>query len=105
MTPLGIEPMNFRIVVQCLNQLRYRMPLWRDVWLSKWWNLIFFRHNFISQKNGIHSCTTVKTSNLRSFVVLHASHCIAAFNNCLIIDVSECTWHYILCLTCTVVTQ
>ena len=27
MTPLGIEPATFRLVAQCVNQLRYRMPL------------------------------------------------------------------------------
>jgi hypothetical protein len=28
MTPLGIEPTTFRLVVQCLNQLRYHVPLY-----------------------------------------------------------------------------
>jgi hypothetical protein len=27
MTPSGIKPATFRLVVQCLNQLRYRAPL------------------------------------------------------------------------------
>jgi molybdopterin synthase catalytic subunit len=28
MTPTGIKPATFRLVTQCLNELRHRVPLW-----------------------------------------------------------------------------
>jgi len=43
MTPSGIEPATFRLVVQCLNQLRHCVPLHHYVA----WCIIFFMYSFV----------------------------------------------------------
>jgi hypothetical protein len=37
MTPSVIEPSNLQLVVQCLNQLLYRIPLFNGYWFFFLW--------------------------------------------------------------------
>jgi hypothetical protein len=38
MTPLGTEPATLRVVAQCLNQLRHRVPLTLLTQENEWWS-------------------------------------------------------------------
>jgi len=54
MTPLGIEPATFQLVAQCLNKLRYRVPLPSLLWSNILWCpiIVFFSHSDISVTNS-----------------------------------------------------
>jgi hypothetical protein len=44
MTPSGIEPATFRLVAQCLNQLRHRVQVFKDWYVSKISHWYFAEH-------------------------------------------------------------
>ena len=65
MTPSGIEPVTFRLVAQCLNQLRHRVPLYTVCTVHKS-NLYLTENIVLPLAKPISECYIGITSSLAS---------------------------------------